>query len=160
PPYGEPVNQHGDRTDSTFRFNPAYSIDLILYRNILSRVQGTYYFRPSVSYDFLRDTSGQKLGGGFNAVWSRASEFMQAPGHARDLGVELDAQVYFQSKDGALNDDPSKKGGFFTKLEYGVLFPMKGLGYTTNEANRIAQAGNSASTNTAQTLRWYMGVFF
>ena len=160
PPYSGAVNQHGDRTDSTFRFNPAYSIDLILYRNILSRVQGTYYFRPSVSYDFLHDSSGQKLGGGFNAVWSRASEFMQAPGHARDLGVELDAQVYFQSKDGAVNDDPSKKGGFFTKLEYGVLFPMKGLGYTTNEANAIAQGGNSASTNTAQTLRWYMGVFF
>ena len=160
PPYSGAVNQHGDRTDSTFRFNPAYSIDLILYRNILSRVQGTYYFRPSVSYDFLHDSSGQKLGGGFNAVWSRASEFMQAPGHARDLGVELDAQVYFQSKDGAVNDDPSKKGGFFTKLEYGVLFPMKGLGYTPNEANAIAQSGNSASTNTAQTLRWYMGVFF
>ncbi|HEX3854003.1 MAG TPA: hypothetical protein VHW01_23730 [Polyangiaceae bacterium] len=76
------------------------------------------------------------------------------------LGVELDAQVYFQSKDGALNDDPSKKGGFFTKLEYGVLFPMKGLGYTPGEANAIAQNGNSTSTSTAQTLRWYMGVFF
>ncbi|HEX3850383.1 MAG TPA: TIGR04551 family protein [Polyangiaceae bacterium] len=160
PPLTGPTDQHGNRTDSTFRFNPAYSIDLILYRNILTRVQGTYYFRPSVSYDFLRDSSGQKLGGGFNAVWSRASEFMQAPGHARDLGVELDAQVYFQSKDGALNDDPSKKGGFFTKLEYGVLFPMKGLGYTPGQANAIAQGGSSTSTSTAQTLRWYMGVFF
>jgi uncharacterized protein (TIGR04551 family) len=160
PPLTRAADQHGDRTDSTFRFNPAYSIDLILYRNILTRVQGTYYFRPSVSYDFLRDTSGQKLGGGFNAVWSRASEFMQAPGHARDLGVELDANVYFQSKDGAVNDDPSKRGGFFTKLEYGVLFPMKGLGYTSTEANTNAQNGNSGSTNTAQTLRWYMGVFF
>jgi uncharacterized protein (TIGR04551 family) len=162
PPLTGPQNQNGNRIDSTFRFNPAYSIDLILYRNILSRVEGTYYFRPSVSYDFLRDSSGQKLGGGFNAVWSRASEFMQAPGHARDLGVELDAQVYFQSKDGALNDDPSKRGGFFTKLEYGVLFPMKGLGYTDSEATRInATAGyNAAATSTAQTLRWYMGVFF
>ncbi len=162
PPLTGPTDQHGDRIDSTFRFNPAYSVDLILYRNILTRVEGTYYFRPSVSYDFLRDSSGQKLGGGFNAVWSRASEFMQAPGHARDLGVELDAQVYFQSKDGALNDDPSKKGGFFTKLEYGVLFPMRGLGYTDSEANRInSTAGyNAAATSTAQTLRWYMGVFF
>ena len=162
PPLTGPVNQNGNRTDSTFRFNPAYSIDLILYRNILSRVEGTYYFRPSVSYDFLHDASGQKLGGGLNAVWSRASEFMQAPGHARDLGVELDANVYFQSKDGALNDDPSKRGGFFTKLEYGVLFPMKGLGYTDSEATALNQKlnYNAASTSTAQTLRWYMGVFF
>ncbi len=162
PPYSGAEDQHGNRTDSTFRFNPAYSIDLILYRNILTRVQGTYYFRPSISYDFLHDNSGQKLGGGLTAVWSRASEFIQAPGHARDLGVELDANVYFQSKDGALNDDPSKRGGFFTKIEYGVLFPMKGLGYTDNEAaniNRVLNY-NAAGTNTAQTLRWYMGVFF
>ena len=159
PPYNAPENQHGNRTDSTFRFNPAYSLDLILYRNILSRVQGTYYFKPSVTYDFLRDTSGQKLGGGVAAIWSRASEFTQAPGHARDLGVELNAQVYFQSKDGARNDDPTKKGGFFTKLEYGVLFPMAGLGYTQNERNLYSGRANT-NTNTAQTLRWYMGVFF
>jgi uncharacterized protein (TIGR04551 family) len=158
PPNTGPTEQHGDHTDSTFRFNPAYSIDLILYRNILSRVEGTYYFRPTVGYDFLRDSSGQKLGGSIAAIWSRASEFVQAPGHARDLGVELNAAVYFQSKDGALNDDPTKMGGFFTKLEYGVLFPLAGLGYSSTDAPLVQ--GGSASTSAAQTLRWYMGVFF
>ena len=152
--------QHGNRTDSTFRFNPAYSVDLILYRNILTRVQGTYYFRPSASYDFLRDPSGQKLGGGVAAIWSRASQFVQSPGHAHDLGIELNANVYFQSKDGARNDDPSKKGGFFTKLEYGVLFPMAGLGYSQNQINSLANSNLPTGTNVAQTLRWYMGVFF
>jgi uncharacterized protein (TIGR04551 family) len=160
PPNSGAENQHGDRTDSTFRFHPSYNLDLILYRNILTRVQGTYYFRPSVSYDFLRDPSGQKLGGGLAAVWSRASEFVQAPGHARDLGVELNAQVYFQSKDGARNDDPTKKGGFFTKLEYGVLFPMSGLGYTDVEKASANNTGASTSLKTAQTLRWFMGVYF
>ncbi|MEI9939324.1 MAG: TIGR04551 family protein [Pseudomonadota bacterium] len=162
PPYNQAENQHGDRTDSTFRFNPAYSVDLILYRNILTRVEGTYYFRPSASYDFLRDASGQKLGGGVAAIWSRASEFVQSPGHAHDLGVELNANVYFQSKDGARNDDPNKKGGFFTKLEYGVLFPMAGLGYTQTAVNSINNNlnFNAASTSTAQTVRWYLGVFF
>jgi len=160
PPYNRAQSQHGDRTDSTFRFNPAYSIDLILYRNILTRVQGTYYFRPSASYDFLRDASGQKLGGGVAAIWSRASEFVQSPGHKHDLGVELNANVYFQSKDGARNDDPNKRGGFFTKLEYGVLFPMAGLGYTQNQLNSLNQNGMSGNTNVAQTVRWYMGVFF
>jgi uncharacterized protein (TIGR04551 family) len=162
PPYSAAQSQHGDRTDSTFRFHPAYNVDLILYRNILTRVQGTYYFKPSASYDFLRDASGQKLGGGVAAIWSRASEFVQAPGHAHDLGVELNANVYFQSKDGSRNDDPNKRGGFFTKLEYGVLFPMAGLGYTQSQVNTINSAlnYNAANTNTAQTLRWYMGVFF
>jgi uncharacterized protein (TIGR04551 family) len=145
-------NQNGDHTISTFRFHPSYGLDLILYRNLLTRVQGTYYLRPSVKYDFLRDPNGQKIGGGVAAIWSRASEFMQTPGHARDLGVEVNGQLYFQSKDGSLNDDPGRMGGFFAKLEYAVLFPMSGLGYGSREA--------SVDTNLAQALRLFLGVSF
>ena len=61
---------------------------------------------------------------------------MQTPGHKRDLGIELDVTLYFQSKDGALNDDPDKMGGFFTMLQYGVLFPHGGLGYQDSEATQ------------------------
>ena len=32
-------------------------MDLILFRNILSRVQGAYYFRPQVEYDFFIEQS-------------------------------------------------------------------------------------------------------
>jgi uncharacterized protein (TIGR04551 family) len=162
-PGAEAQDQHGDRTISTFRFHPSYGLDLILYRNLLTRVQGTYYFRPSVKYDFLRDPNGQKIGGGIAAVWSRASEFMQTPGHDRDLGVEVNGQIYFQSKDGSLNDDPDHMGGFFAKLEYGVLFPMGGLGYTPGEtATLTSNTGDSeaADTNLAQALRLFLGVSF
>jgi uncharacterized protein (TIGR04551 family) len=145
-------DQHGDHTVSTFRFNPSYGLDLILYRNLLTRVQGTYYLRPSVKYDFLRDPNGQKIGGGVAAIWSRASEFMQTPGHARDLGVEVNGQLYFQSKDGSLNDDPGRMGGFFAKLEYAVLFPMSGLGYASRQTG--------TDTNLAQALRLFLGVSF
>jgi len=74
----------------------------------------------------------------------------------------LNANVYFQSKDGSRNDDPNKKGGFFTKLEYGVLFPMAGLGYTQHQTDTIntSLGYSAANTSTAQTVRWYMGVFF
>jgi uncharacterized protein (TIGR04551 family) len=156
-------NQHGDKTISTFRFHPSYGLDLILYRNLLSRVQGTYYFRPSVRYDFLRDPNGQKIGGGIAAIWSRASEFMQTPGHARDLGVELNGQLYFQSKDGSLNDDPDRFGGFFAKLEYAVLFPMAGLGYPSSDAvaiNAELRSSEAADPDLAQALRLYLGVAF
>ncbi|MEB2311341.1 MAG: TIGR04551 family protein [Sorangiineae bacterium] len=154
--------QLGDRTISTFRFHPSYKVDLILNRNILSRVQGSYYFRPSVDYDFLRNVDGQRLGGGFAAIWTRASEFIQTPGHDANLGIELDGTLYFQSKDGALNDDPNQKGGFYTALQYGVLFPLAGLGYQPNEAARLQRDLNAgaAETSAAQILRWYLGVFF
>jgi uncharacterized protein (TIGR04551 family) len=141
-----------------FRFHPDYRIDLILNRNILSRVQGEYYFRPSADYDFARTTQGQRFGGGAAVIWSRASEFVQSPGHQRDLGVEFDLSLYYQSKDGSLNDDPNKMGGFYTMLQYGVLFPLGGLGYMQSEQNNAGSV--TLETSAAHTIRWYVGVLF
>lgn len=149
-----------DRTISTFRFHPDYRVDQILFRHILNRVQGTYYFRPSVDYDLARNPNGQRFGGGAAVIWSRASEFVQAPGHKRDLGIEIDLNLYFQSKDGALNDDPDKMGGFYTMLQYGVLFPLSGLDYLPGEKDQARLQGLGLDTSAAQTLRWYAGIFF
>ena len=159
-------NAEGSNTFREFRFNPAYRIDLILNRNILTRVQGTYYLRPSIGYDFMRKTNGQRLGGNLAGIWTRASEYIQAPGHQRDLGIEIDATIYFQSKDGALNDKPGAQGGFYTMLQYGLLFPMGGLGYpggaptsTGTSTYYQSQFGNS-DLSSAQILRWYLGIFY
>ena len=157
----------GDSAISTFRFHPAYYVDYIFHRRILSRVQGTYYFRPSVDYDFLRNPNGQKFGGGAAIVWTRASEFIQTPGNKRDLGIELDLQLYYQAKDGTLNDDPSKMGGFYTALQYGVFFPLGGLSYLPGEQTKIQNTipstngqATDVSLSTAQTVRLILGVMF
>jgi uncharacterized protein (TIGR04551 family) len=143
---------------STFRFHPDYRVDLIFFRNILTRVEGAYYFKPGVDYDFIRHADGEKLGGGASIIWSRASQFVQTPGHASDLGVELDAQIYYQSKDGSLNDDPTKIGGFYTMLQYGVFFPLGGLDYLSGETTSLGTAG--APLSAAQIVRLYLGVVF
>ncbi|MDP9001421.1 MAG: TIGR04551 family protein, partial [Myxococcota bacterium] len=148
------INQSGPI--STFQFHPDYRVDLIFYRHLLSRVEGTYYFRPSVTYDFIRHGDGEKLGGGAAVIWSRASQFVQSPGHARDLGVELNAELHYQSKDGSLNDDPSKLGGFYTMLQYGVFFPLGGLDYLPGEMT----PGVDASLSAAQTVRLLLGIIF
>ena len=147
---------------SSFRFHPSYQIDYIFFRKIMTRVQNAYYFRPSVEYDFIRNPNGQKLGGGAAIIWSRASEFTQTPGNKRDLGVELDLQIYYQSKDGNLNDDPTKLGGFYTALQYGVFFPLGGLDYLPGESSPAGgpPAGASFELSTAQTVRLIMGVLF
>jgi len=153
----------GSNVYSEFRFHPDYRVDLILWRNIIGRVEGAYYFRPSVDYDFTRTPEGQKLGGGASVIWSRASEFIQTPGHKRDLGLEFDLSLYYQSKDGALNDNPDKMGGFFTMLQYGVLFPLSGLGYLPGEKDQYKRDHPDQpelDTATAQILRWYLGIFF
>jgi uncharacterized protein (TIGR04551 family) len=149
-----------NRTFSTFRFHPDYRIDLILFRNILQRVQGVYYLRPSVEYDFTRDQDGQRIGGGAALIWSRASQFVQTPGNSPDLGLELNFKLYYQAKDGSLNDDLEKLGGFYTQLEYGVMFPLGGLGYLPGEEQEFEDAGNPVDLSTAQTVRWYLGILY
>ena len=153
-----------DRTYSTFRFNPNYRIDLLLFRNILTRVQGAYYFKPSVEYDFLRDPDGQRVGAGAALVWSRASEFVQTPGHANDLGVEIDLKAYYQAKDGVVNDDPDKMGGFFTQVDFGVLFPLDGMGYLPQQVTDYAVLDPGATepldTKIAIAARWYLGILY
>ena len=47
-------------------------------------------------------------------------------------------------------------GGFYTMLQYGVLFPLAGLGY--QDVERL-DLGNK-DTSAAQILRWYLGVLF
>ena len=99
---------------------------------------------------------------GLLAIWSRASEFIQTPGNKRDLGVELDVSLYFQAKDGSLNDGLDKMGGFYTALQYGVFFPLGGLDYLPGELTRYDKATGlgSIETATAQAFRLYLGVMF
>jgi uncharacterized protein (TIGR04551 family) len=148
-----------DKVDSTFRFNPAYRVDLILFREILTRVQGAYYFKPGIEYDFSRALDGEKFGGRAEIIWSRATKPIQTPGHQADLGVEIDLSLYYQSKDGSLNDDPTKIGGFYAMLQYGVLFPLGGLGYLPGDASRTT-TGVKPEISTAQTVRLFLGIAY
>ena len=148
--------QIGDRSFDTFRFHPGYRVDLILNRNILTRVQGSYYFKPMAQYDFIRKDTGMRLGGRAEAIWTRASNYMQAPGHEADLGIELNASIYYQSKDGALNDDPELLGGLYAMMQYGVLFPLSGLGYQDAQVVPSQYDG----LQTAQMLRLFLGVAY
>ena len=155
--------QQGDSTISTFRFNPSYLVDLIFFRHILTRVQGAYYFRPAVDYDFIRSETGRKIGAGAAVIWSRASEFIQTPGHASDLGVELDLSLYIQeSTFGKLSDDPQEMGGFFGLAQFGVFFPLAGLGYQQQVAQELVNnlGPGADELDTAWMLRAYLGVFF
>jgi len=130
---------------STFRFHPAYRVDLILWRNIMRQVTGAMYVKPGIGYDFVKDTFGQLFGARVDLIYSRATAPVQTWGNDPNLGLEIDAQVYWRSADG-----PHKNDGYHASLQYGVLFPMKGLAY----------AGQSASLANAQTLRVVLGVVY
>ena len=142
------INQLGTEnndTISTFRFHPSYRVDLILWRNIMTQVTGAYYIRPGISYDFIRSDFGQLLGARLDFIYSRASSRLQTWGNDENLGIEIDVSLYFRTEDGPELDD-----GYTALLQYGVLFPMKGLGYLNEDTD----------LDTAQTLRLLLGVAF
>ncbi len=137
-----------DRNLTAFYFHPGYRQDLILYRNILGQVNGSYYFRPGLSYDFIRNSFGQLLGARADVVWSRATEPVQTWGNSADLGVEIDVAAYYRSEDG-----PDLLDGFTISLQYGILFPFQGLGYPPNDTR-------TGANQNAQTLRLNLGVTY
>jgi len=146
-----------NRTFSTFRFHPDYRVDQILWRRIIGRVQSAYYFKPGVSYDFIRSSDGQRAGGGVNMIWSRAVEPVQAPGNLPDLGVELDTSLFYQGLGGTFDAEGKPQTGFYGQLDYAVLFPLGGLGYLPAQEEAM---GEEASLAIAQMVRLYLGVLF
>ena len=65
------------------------------------------------------------------------------------LGVEIDASLYYRSEDGPDLDD-----GFHAMLQYGVLFPLGGLGYMANQNLN----GVALDTSSAQIVRLFLGI--
>ena len=153
------AQQTDDRTVSHMQFHPNYRIDLILWRNILGQVAGAWYLRPGISYDIIRNPFGQLFGAGVDVVYSRAAQEVQAYGSDPNLGLELDFSLYYRSEDG-----PELLDGFYAMFQYGVLFPLAGLGYTTYmgvpENPRESDPTRNRSLRNAQTLRLILGVQF
>ncbi|MEZ4408782.1 MAG: TIGR04551 family protein [Polyangiales bacterium] len=149
----------GATSNTLFRFHPDYRIDLILWRQIFRQVSGAYYFRPSVMYAFVDRPGGDRFYGRAAVIWSRASEFVQTRGNAADLGIEINAELTYQSnfRDTSLGGLPG--AGFFASLQYGVLFPMAGLGPRDDE-RQTGSPLSGFSFDTAQTLRAILGVMY
>jgi uncharacterized protein (TIGR04551 family) len=137
----------GAKTLSTFRFHPNYRVDLILWRNIMGQISGAYYFKPGLSYDFIRNSFGQLFGARVDFIYSRASEPVQTWGNDANLGVEINASLYYRSEDG-----PELLDGFYGLLQWGYLFPMGGLGYLDGTT------GDPPDLENAQILRLLLGV--
>ncbi len=117
-------NTVGNRTVSTYGFHPDYRIDLILWRTIMRRVAGGYYFKPGISYDFIHDAYGQRAGGRLDLIYSRATNPAQTWGDSGNLGLEADLTLYYRSQEG-----PDLMDGFYGLVQGAVLFPFQGLNY-------------------------------
>jgi uncharacterized protein (TIGR04551 family) len=145
--------QSNNNTVSTFRFHPAYRIDLILWRSIMRQITGAYYFRPGINYDFIRNQFGQLFGARLNVLWSRAAVPEQTWGDDPDLGVEINLSLYWRSEDG-----PELIDGFHAMVQWGILFPMQGLGYTSEDRESLGDTFDDLEIPNA--LRVVLGIVY
>jgi len=143
-------DDEGGRTQSAFAFHPDYRIDLILWRTLMQRVSGAYYFKPGVSYDFIHDPYGQQAGARVDAIYSRAMSAKQTWGRDPNLGLELDLSLYYRSEDG-----PDIWDGFYTLIQFGILFPFQGLQYPVSYPSDAPTKSSNAIS-----FRGVMGIQF
>jgi uncharacterized protein (TIGR04551 family) len=119
---GAQASPPGDRTVDNFRFHPDYRIDQILFREIIGTVTDAIYLRPHVRTALLSIGAGRlEVGAALIASW--AVEASSTPSGQRALGIELDPQLRYASRD-----------GFAATLDYGVLLPGAAFDSTTLQA--------------------------
>jgi uncharacterized protein (TIGR04551 family) len=100
-------------------FNPAYRIDLVLWRTIIGAVTDAWYAKPTIRYELLDGLAGQA-----SIIYSQAMYASSTPSQVHTpLGIEFDVGVSYQSDD-----------GFIAWFNYGLLQPLDGLGYAPGQS--------------------------
>lgn len=97
---------------SRFTFDPDYHVDLILFRRILGTVYNATYMKPSITYWLIDSFGGQA-----EFIYSLANRPATFPGHAINMGAEINLRIMYHNRE----------EGFFTALEYGVLWDLGAL---------------------------------
>ncbi len=112
---GVQVDAPRDVRADNFRFHPDYRVDRILFAEIIGTVTDAFYVRPWLQARMLA-LSSSSLKARVSGMYSRALYASSTPGNSADLGVELNASVRWESRD-----------GFDVLAEYAVLLPFAGL---------------------------------
>ena len=159
--FGDIDGPHFDYSDlghshgrvNNFRFNRAYNIDMILWRNLISTVTSAYYLKPSLKY---RPT-GRKIAGGDDSgfelqvgiIYSQAFYAENTPsGTNTPLGVEFNVGITYDTAD-----------KFHTGLQYGALLPFAGL---KNSGDQLVNpsVGTVHDASVAHALRFIAAIPF
>ncbi len=119
---GPQANVPRDTTVDNFRFHPDYHVDQVLFREIIGTVTDAIYVRPHARVGLLAVGSGRlELGAALIASW--AVKASSTPSGEKGLGLELDPELRYVSKD-----------GFAVTANYGLFLPGAAFDNTTLEA--------------------------
>ena len=119
---GPQANVPRDTTVDNFRFHPDYHVDQVLFREIIGTVTDAVYLRPHARVGLLAVGNGRlELGAALIASW--AVKASSTPSGEKALGLELDPELRYASKD-----------GFAITANYGLFLPGAAFDNTTLEA--------------------------
>jgi uncharacterized protein (TIGR04551 family) len=128
----------GDSAIRNFRFNRAYRVDNILWRELIGTVTDTVYAKPTLRYTL---TQGLDLFG--SAIYSQALYAESTPSFTnKALGIETNLGARYETED-----------GFVARVDWSVLFPLSGL----QDYNTGLQ---TQELSTAHAVRGTVGIRF
>ncbi len=129
-----------DTTISNFVFDQDYSVDMILFRELLGAVTNAGYFKPTLTYDFTSEIAVRA-----SAILSFSNKPVATPGNGRMLGAEFNGDIGYN------------RDGFFAGVSYGILFPLAGLDHPmdtgVNDGPGFGFGGNTGDAGNAQTIQ-------
>ena len=139
-----PNTPSGDETLTGFRFNPAYTQDLLMFKELLGTPSNTAYFRPWAAYHFFGGNFSARL----DVEYALAHRKVATVGNKLNYGIEID---------GALRYHDAREP-IFVQLQYGVLFPFGGFNAVPNAD--AADGTAAADATAAQSVQAQIGIKF
>ena len=121
---------------TNFKFDRNYHVDQILFREVIGAVTNAFYIKPWVQYDLYASEDGA-IGGRLDLLWAGAMEKKAYPGDALNLGVELDAKIFYHDRN-----------KFYADVSFGVYFPGEAF------ALKNGFLGYSGATKDPVTAAW------
>jgi len=131
------VNQT-DNVISNFRFNPAYNVDMLLFREILGTVSNATYFKPWAAFYFFDSFSAR-----VDVEYALAHRSTSTLGNKYSYGIELDGAVRYHDR----------REPIFFQAQYGVAFPLGAF-------NRINENGQTEDARAIQSVQGQLGIRF
>lgn len=132
-----------DKDLTAFTFDRAYTVDLILFRELIGAVTNASYFKPYMGYDFIHQDD-EAWGFTLSGLYAFAVEPKATPGEKRPLGLEFDAEVFIE-----------EFNRFRWSIAYGLLLPFSGFNVIDESTGSVL-----AEPEIAQTLQMNLTLSF
>jgi hypothetical protein len=147
-PYADPNSGPDYASFSTFRFNPAYVQDLLLFKELLGTVANAAYVKPWAAFYFFQNNLSARADIEFAGAVNRNGTLA---GDKSLWGLELAGAVRYHDADEPL----------FFQLQYGVMFPFGAWQPVVDREDGNGNVGRvRLDGKAAQTIQAQLGIRF